>query len=92
MKGNKKSKAAGSKQAGSAGLPKIRAMVAGIDVGSDSHYVCAPTRDGGTEMRVFGGTTGELLKIAEWLQQSQVESVAMESTGGICCKGLRGFW
>jgi transposase len=81
MKGNKKSKAAGSKQAGSAGLPEIRAMVAGIDVGSDSHYVCAPTRDGGTEMRVFGGTTGELLKIAEWLQQSQVESVAMESTG-----------
>jgi transposase len=81
MKGNKKSRTAGSKQPGSAGLPKIRPMVAGIDVGSDSHYVCAATRDGGTEMRVFGGTTGELLKIAEWLQQSQVESVAMESTG-----------
>lgn len=80
-KRNKKSKPARAKQPGNAGLPRIRPMVAGIDVGSESHYVCAPSSDGGTEMRVFGATTPELLDLAEWLQQSHVESVAMESTG-----------
>lgn len=63
------------------GLPQIRPRVAGIDVGSRQHYVCAPTADGGTEMRVFGATTPDLQAILRWLQQAQVESVAMESTG-----------
>jgi transposase len=30
---------------------------------------------------VFGTTTPELMKMAEWLKQWKVESVAMESTG-----------
>lgn len=80
-KRNKNLKPAPAKQPGSAGLPRMRPMVAGIDVGSESHYVCAPTSDGGAEMRVFGATTPELLELADWLQQLQVESVAMESTG-----------
>jgi hypothetical protein len=46
-----------AKQTGSAGFPKIQPLVAGIDVGSETHYVCAPTSDGGTEMRVFGAST-----------------------------------
>lgn len=81
MKRNKRCRKAEANPAGSAGLPQIRPMVAGIDVGSESHYVCAPTRDGGTEMRVFGASTPQLLAIAQWLEQAQVESVAMESTG-----------
>ncbi len=32
-------------------------------------------------MRVFAATTAELEKLAAWLKQRQVESVAMESTG-----------
>ena len=60
----------------------LRRNVAGIDVGSQSHWVCAPTRDGsGREVQEFGATTPELEKLARWLQQRQVESVAMESTG-----------
>jgi len=64
------------------GLPVVRTKVAGIDLGSERHWVCAPTEDGvGREVADFGGTTGELMRLAEWLKRRQVESVAMESTG-----------
>jgi transposase len=60
----------------------VRTRVAGIDIGSERHWVCAPTADGGgREIADFGATTPELVRLAEWLQQRQVESVAMESTG-----------
>jgi transposase len=64
------------------GLPSIRPLVAGIDLGSERHWVCAPTIDGtGREVADFGATTPELMRMAEWLKQRHVESVAMESTG-----------
>jgi transposase len=65
-----------------AGLPIVRQNVAGIDLGSERHWACAPTRDrSGREVASFGATTAELLRMAEWLKARQVESVAMESTG-----------
>ena len=64
------------------GLPVIRRNVAGIDLGSERHWVCAATLEGsGREIASFGATTPELLRLAEWLKARQVESVAMESTG-----------
>ena len=64
------------------GLAVLRRNVAGIDVGSTSHWVCAPTVDGtAREVEQFGATTPELEKLAQWLKQRKVESVAMESTG-----------
>jgi len=64
------------------GLPVILASVAGIDLGSERHWVCAATRDrSAREVASFGATTAELLRMAEWLKIRQVESVAMESTG-----------
>ena len=64
------------------GLPVIRRNVAGIDLGSERHWVCAPTQDGsGREIASFGATTAELIRLGEWLKARQVESVAMESTG-----------
>jgi transposase len=64
------------------GLPVIRRNVAGIDLGSERHWVCAPTLDGSSrEIASFGATTPELIGMAEWLKERQVESVAMESTG-----------
>src|SRR5215469_15133852 len=64
------------------GLPVIRRSVAGIDLGSERHWVCAPRVDGsGREVTSFGATTAELMRMAEWLKARQVESVAMESTG-----------
>jgi len=53
-----------------------------MDIGSETHWVCAPTQDGsGREIGDFGATTPELIRMAEWLLARQVESVAMESTG-----------
>lgn len=64
------------------GLALIRQNVAGIDIGSERHWVCAPTLDGsGREIADFGATTPELVRMAEWLKARRVESVAMESTG-----------
>jgi transposase len=64
------------------GLPVIRLQVAGMDVGSKEHWVCAPRVDGsGREVERFGATTPELERMAEWLKERGVESVALESTG-----------
>ncbi len=64
------------------GLPSIRPRVAGIDLASERHWVCAPTVDGtAREVADFGATTPELMRMAQWLKQRHVESVAMESTG-----------
>jgi transposase len=65
-----------------AGLPIVRHRVAGIDLGSERHWVCAPTVEGsGREVADFGATTSELMRMAKWLKERKVESVAMESTG-----------
>src|SRR5713226_8304952 len=64
------------------GLPVIRRRVAGLDLGSERHWVCAPTVEGsGREVADFGATTPELIRMAKWLKERNVESVAMESTG-----------
>jgi hypothetical protein len=61
------------------GLPVIRRGVAGIDLGSEQHWGCAPTLDrSGREVTRLGATTAELIRMAEWLKARQVESVAME--------------
>jgi transposase len=64
------------------GLPIVRGEVAGIDLGSERHWVSSPTPDGtAREVADFGATTAELLRMAQWLLERKVESVAMESTG-----------
>ena len=69
----------GSKEEGISALDR---RVAGIDVGSKAHWVCAPAREGeGREVQAFGATTPELEKMVEWLLERGVESVALESTG-----------
>jgi transposase len=64
------------------GLPVIRCHVAGIDLGSKTHWVCAPKVDRTErEVETFGATTPELERMAEWLKERKIESVALESTG-----------
>lgn len=64
------------------GFPVVRPNVAGVDLGTASHWVCAPTLDGAEiEVETFGATTPELERMAEWLKQRKVTSVAVESTG-----------
>jgi transposase len=64
------------------GLPLVRRDVAGMDLGSERHWVCAATVDGTVrEVADFGATTPELIRMAKWLRERNVRSVAMESTG-----------
>lgn len=64
------------------GFPVLRANVAGMDVGSEQHWVCAPARTGGgREVAVFAATTSGVEQLAAWLKARGVASVALESTG-----------
>jgi len=63
-------------------LKTIQPNSAGIDLGSKEHWVAAPSRDEGEpNVKCFGTTTPELYRLADWLQEQRVETVAMESTG-----------
>ena len=64
-----------------ASLPAIRPHVAGVDIGSQEHWVCGPaTSDGALNVRAFGTTTPQLEALVDWLVAQGVTSVAMEST------------
>jgi transposase len=71
-----------SAESDEAGLPVLRRGAAGIDLGSEEHWVCAPQAEGtGREVARFGATTPELERMAAWLKERKVETVALESTG-----------
>jgi len=61
----------------------VNVNAAGIDLGSTEHYVAVPPgRDPeGEDVRHFPGHTPGLRKMADWLKECKVETVAMESTG-----------
>jgi transposase len=55
--------------------------VAGIDIGSASHFVAVPPDRDDEPVREFASFTVDLNANAEWLQACGVDTVAMESTG-----------
>jgi len=63
-------------------LKPIQSNVAGIDIGAEEHWVAGPQRaDGEPNIERFGATTLELERMARWLLDQGVTSVALESTG-----------
>lgn len=63
-------------------LNVIQPNAAGIDLGSQEHWVAAPPLEDGTpNVEHFGTTTPELFRLADWLKEQKVVTVAMESTG-----------
>ena len=69
------------KRSGLTALSRIHPQVAGIDLGSREHWVCAPeVSEGEPNVRTFGTTMPQLQQLADWLLEQGVESVAMEST------------
>jgi transposase len=62
-------------------MPMIRPDVAGIDIGSRSHWVAVPADREERPVREFSSFTGGLNELAAWLKSCRVTSVAMESTG-----------
>ena len=62
-------------------LKQINLNAAGIDIGSQSHFVAVPGDRDERCVREFGAFTVDLHSIADWLESCEIETVAMESTG-----------
>src|ERR1700738_802220 len=61
-------------------LEVLHPDASGIDIGNESHYVAVPPSRDSQPVRCFGCTTAELTKMAEWLAQCGIRTVAMQST------------
>jgi len=61
-------------------LRQVNLHAAGIDVGSNEHWVAVPTNHG-QSVRCFGTFTEDLVALADWLVECDIETVALESTG-----------
>jgi transposase len=62
-------------------LERIQPDAAGIDCGQNSHFVAVPPDRDPQPVREFRTFTTDLQRLAEWLAQCGVKTVAMESTG-----------
>ena len=60
---------------------QLNPHAAGIDVGSQSHFVAVPEDADEKPVREFSCFTGDLHRLADWLDACGVKTVAMESTG-----------
>lgn len=82
-----KRKARGSqRQQGEGNQPRSELRItnpdaAGIDIGSQVHYVAVPEGRAERVVRSFGAYTAHLDELAQWLKECGVKTVAMESTG-----------
>jgi len=70
---------------GRSGMEVVHPRCAGLDVHKKTVVACRLTPGEGPEpvreVRTFGTTTSELLRLADWLAEAGVSHVAMESTG-----------
>jgi transposase len=64
-----------------ASLPVIEPNAAGIDIGATEIFVAVPADRDSEPVRCFPTFTVDLERVADWLQQCQIRTVAMESTG-----------
>jgi transposase len=62
-------------------LERITPNAAGIDCGSEAHYVAVPADRDAAPVRAFKTFTAELHRLADWLTACGITTVAMESTG-----------
>jgi hypothetical protein len=62
-------------------LSQINLNAAGLDIGDREIYACVPEGRAEQSVRVFPTFTADLNALAQWLQECQVTTVAMESTG-----------
>ena len=64
-----------------AGLSQLNLNAAGIDVGATSHFVAVPADRAEQPVQEFAAFTADLYRLADWLTECGVKTVAMESTG-----------
>src|SRR5690606_35496005 len=63
------------------GLRAYQQDAAGIDIGSREHWVAVPEDRDAEPVRSFGTFTSDLHRLARWLKDCAIHTVAMESTG-----------
>jgi transposase len=62
-------------------LRRQNAAAAGLDIGATEIWACVPVERDPQPVRAFGTFTPDLQALADWLEQCEVKTVAMESTG-----------
>jgi transposase len=62
-------------------LQQVQFNAAGIDIGSEFHFVAVPADRDEQPVRRFSAFTVDLLALADWLKQCGIDTVVMESTG-----------
>jgi transposase len=62
-------------------LERIQPDAAGIDCGAEHHYVAVPPDRDAQPVHAFRTFTADLNRLADWLTQCRIKTVAMESTG-----------
>jgi Transposase and inactivated derivatives len=62
-------------------MPIVNPYSAGIDISDKEHAVAVPEGLASERVRCFGTMTCDLEQIIKWLQECEIETVAMESTG-----------
>ena len=62
-------------------LSIINPHAAGIDIGDTVHAVAVPPSAADVPVRIFGTMTCDLTGISKWLNECEINTVAMESTG-----------
>jgi transposase len=63
------------------GMPAMHENAAGIDVGATEMFVAVPQDRDSENVRSFPTFTQDLYRLADWLKQCKIKTVAMESTG-----------
>ncbi len=62
-------------------LERVHLNAAGVDIGSEAHWVAVPEDRDERPVQKFSSFTHDLHRLADWLEACGVETVAMESTG-----------
>jgi transposase len=62
-------------------LPTINPNAAGADIGAREIVVCVPADRSDEPVRTFATFTEDLHKLADWLVECRITTIAMESTG-----------
>lgn len=62
-------------------MEQLNADAGGIDIGSASHFVAVPEDRDDRSVREFAAYTEDLYRLADWLAECGIKTVAMESTG-----------
>ena len=62
-------------------LVVVNPNAAGIDAGSEEHYVSVPEDRSETPVLAFGAMTADLEALCDWLTRCKIDTVAIEATG-----------